>query len=524
MRMVGPAVAVAAVSLLAACTDTHHVAATSRSQAPVAVAAPAASGGFDVRAENAKPGTSAWGLPGQDWASDTQLAGWVDHSSIRPGTALKLHVTSTEHSYTATAYRLGWYGGKKGRQIWKSAALRGTVQPTCAVRANRMVDCSKWSVATTIPTTNWPEGLYLIKLLGADGKGKYVPLTVRSASTRGRLALVNADATYQAYNAYGGYSVYHGKQGFGDRAYTVSFDRPYDRSGARYVTAGEQEITGEAERLGLPLAYVTDTDISAYSHLLDGALGVVSPNHDEYWDTAMRDSYQAARNRGTNLAFLGANAEYWRVRFEAGNRHMTTYKSPSLDPVANDRTTTNLWRSAPYPRPEAALTGLMYECFPARAGFKVFDPSFFLFAGTGAKQGSTYPGVVGVEIDRAYPVNSKTQTPSNLQVVGHSPAQCANKGMTFSDFSYYTVPSGAGVVATGSMQWAVGINQTNGPTGITAASSAFVTTVTGNLLRAMSQGPMGKAHPAKGNLSVIKPSGNFGTGTGGIPTLDADDR
>lgn len=48
--------------------------------------------------------------------------------------------------------------------------------------------------------------------------------------------------------------------------------------------------------------------------------------------------------------------------------------------------------------------------------------------------------------------------------------------------------------------------------------------MTGNLLRAMSQGPMGKAHPAEGNLSVINPSADFGTGTGGIPTLDADDR
>lgn len=515
--------ALAAALLVAACTSEPQ-ASPPRATPRLAAMTAATADRFDVAAENAKPGTRDWVLPAQKWASDTRLAGWVDHSSIRPGTPLKLHVTSTERSYTATAYRLGWYGGKMGRQIWKSAALVGRAQPTCALRANRMVDCSNWSVASTIPTATWPEGLYLIKLVGSDGMGKYIPVTVRSASTRGRLALVNADATYQAYNAYGGYSVYHGKQGFADRAYTVSFNRPYDRSGARYVTAGEQEITGEAERLGLPLAYVTDTDISAYSHLLDGALGVVSPNHDEYWDTAMRDSYQTARNRGTNLAFLGANAEYWRVRFEAGGRHMTTYKSPSIDPIANNRTTTNLWRSSPYPRPEAALTGLMYECFPARAAFRVYDPSFFLFAGTGAKAGSTYPGVVGVEIDRAYPVSTKTQTPSNLQVVGHSPAQCANRGMTFSDFSYYTVPSGAGVVATGSMQWAVGINQTNAPTGIGKSSSAFVTTVTANLLRAMSRGPMGKSHPSKGNLNVIKPSGNFGTGTGGMPTLDADDR
>ena len=185
--------AVVASVVVGACTSEPH---PSPTRVTLVSEATTKAGGFNVAAENAKPGTRNWALPQNKWASDTQLAGWVDHTSIRPGTPLKLHVTSTERSYTATAYRLGWYGGKMGRQIWRSATLAGVVQPRCALRSDRMVDCSKWSTATTIPTIQWPEGLYLIKLVGIDGKGKYVPVTVRSADSRGRLGALPPDRGY----------------------------------------------------------------------------------------------------------------------------------------------------------------------------------------------------------------------------------------------------------------------------------------------------------------------------------------
>ena len=38
--------------------------------------------------------------------------------------------------------------------------------------------------------------------------------------------------------------------------------------------------------------------------------------HDEYWTPAMRREVTRARDAGTNLAFLGANTMYWRVRLE----------------------------------------------------------------------------------------------------------------------------------------------------------------------------------------------------------------
>ena len=187
------------------------------------------------------------------------------------------------------------------------------------------------------------------------------------------------------------------------------------------------------------------------------------------------------------------------------------YKAEHSDDPVQGPTTTAMWRSAPNPRPENAFVGQLYEAFPAHGAVKVTAPQFFLFRGTGATAGATYPGLLGTEIDRAYPV---TGTPKNLQVVAHSPVE-GPSGPTFGDMTYYTNDAGAGVFSTGSMSWAVGVLGPSAGYGIDARSSAFATRVTANLLHAMARGPMGRTHPAVGNLAGLHASSDTGTGTGG---------
>src|SRR5690606_38464265 len=121
---------------------------------------------------------------------------------------------------------------------------------------------------------------------------------------------------------------------------------------------------------------------------------------DEYWTLPMRHHVEEARDRGTNVAFLGANAVYWRVRLDDDARTMTCYKSAALDPVDGPETTA-MFRQRPDPWSENSLVGMLYEAFPAQADLVVHDPGFFLFTGTGARKGSTYAGLVAIEIDRA---------------------------------------------------------------------------------------------------------------------------
>lgn len=461
--------------------------------------------------ENAKPGTEDWQIPGSSVATDAQLAGYADHTSVLPGESFGLYVTSTLGDVSVAAYRVGSYGGKGARLVWQSPEpLRGTRQPDPVLEAGNMV-VARWAKTADIATTDWPEGSYLLKLT-AGGRSRYAPVTVRSRTTAGRLVIVNAVITDQAYNDWGGWSLYDGP-GNG-RATRVSFDRPQKGNGAQQFFGDELAAIQLAEGLGVDLAYVTSVDLDREPDLLQGASGMVSMGHDEYWTVPERTAVEKARDTGTSLAFLGANAVYWRVRLEDGTtgdrRVVVGYKNAS-DPNRNAVDTTVMWRSRPYPKPENALTGMLYECFPAYGDMVIEDPTFPFFEGTGVKKGDRVTGLVGIEIDRAYPIPG---TPDSLTVAAHSPVACGTGKHTYSDMTYYSTGT-AGVWATGSMMWVKVLNGPNAKYNITDASVSFVRRVMENAFRRMAKGNGQGAVQTTPNLAGLGASSSTSTGTGG---------
>ncbi|HET8594217.1 MAG TPA: N,N-dimethylformamidase beta subunit family domain-containing protein, partial [Intrasporangium sp.] len=173
---------------------------------------------------------------------------------------------------------------------------------------------------------------------------------------------------------------------------------------------------------------------------------------------------------------------------------------------------TAMWRADPDPDPENSLTGMLYEAFPADADLVVHDPDFFLLAGLGLRRGDRVAGLVATEIDRAYPIHG---TPPNLQVVAHSPVPIAGRPPTHSDLTYYTSPSGAGVLSVGTMGWCTALRGPSQKHRIGSATVDFARTVTSRLFTAMAEGPLGTAHPARGNMAEIGASPYTSTGTGG---------
>ena len=185
----------------------------SRPSATVPVAAtPTGSGGAGwVRAENARAGTRAWRIDKAHRASDMQLAGYTDRVSVVPGESFGLHLSSALGPVTVRAYRLGYYGGTGARQVWVSPVVAAGRQPPPSIDALRTVRCD-WPVALRVDTTGWPEGSYLLRL-EAGGRAAYVPVVLRSRTLPGRLVLVSAVTCHQAYNTWGGYSLYQGRTG-----------------------------------------------------------------------------------------------------------------------------------------------------------------------------------------------------------------------------------------------------------------------------------------------------------------------
>ncbi|MEV7011018.1 N,N-dimethylformamidase beta subunit family domain-containing protein [Streptosporangium sp. NPDC051022] len=454
--------------------------------------APEAAGNATV-AENAKPGDPLW--RGNRTGGEHEIEGFADRVSVLPGETFHLYVSTTADSYTARAFRVGWYGGDGARKVWESEELPGIKQASPkVVPGTRTVTAAHWKQGPAIDTAGWPEGSYLIRLDAKTGAKRFVPITVRSASTQGRVVVVNAVTTWQAYNLWGGRSLYLGPGGFEDRSYAVSFDRPYDTSGARIFLDLERDGIEVAEHSGVPLAYITSLELENDPHILDGAKGFVSLGHDEYWSVHMRRNVEAARDHGTNLAFLGANAVYWRIRFAATSmgpdRLVICHKNGRLDP------STDRWRVT---EPESALTGPMYTCFPAEAVYVVHNPDNWIFEGTGVRRGTTFPGLAGVETDE---VLSSMPRPRPMEILSVSPVDCSGRPTT-AHTTYYTAPSGAGVFASGTMRWVCAMRGSNCGHGVTDQAALFVRRATTNILRAFAKGPAALEHPAKDNLESL---------------------
>jgi hypothetical protein len=227
----------------------------------------------------------------------------------------------------------------------------------------------------------------------------------------------------------------------------------------------------------------------------------------------MRATVTQARDSGTNIAFLGANAVFRHIRFGDSplghDRLEIDYKNAEEDPihVTDPAEATQDWRDAPDPRPENVLTGVYYECNPANADYVVFDPSNWLLAGTGTHKGEHIKGLVGVEYDRV--VDDPT-TPRPIETLSHSPISCRDHKHSFSDSAYYTVPSGAGVFSAGTMRWDCALGVGGCSTFLNGGSYAFAQRVTENMLVAFAAGPAGREHPAQDNLVALKAAPSFG--------------
>jgi N,N-dimethylformamidase beta subunit-like protein len=459
--------------------------------------------------------TSGTPDPGPTWRIAPKrrggIAGYANRTSVAPGQTVRLFVSTAALRFTVRAFRMGWYGGALGRLTWTSAPVRGDRQPAAAlVSAATQTMAARWRRSLSVATTGWAPGDYLLRLDASNHHQSYIPLTVRAPSAVGRVVLVNAVTTWQAYNRWGCCDLYQGGDGtFYTRSRAVTFDRPYlAGSGSGEFLNRELPAVALAERLGLRLDYVTDVDLAARPHLLDGATAVVSMGHDEYWSPAMRAAILRARDAGTNLAFLGANAIYRRIRFADTGlgpyRLEINYKTAEEDPFygRNNSEVTANWPDPPAARPESAVLGAQYACFPdieGRADGVVVDPGNWLFAGTSARRGQHLHGLIGPETDA---VQVGYPTPRPIEVLLHSPTQCTGGFPQYADTSYYTAPSGAAVFDAGTIDWVCAVGGScNGR--VPARTHQVVRRMTANLLTAFADGPAGRVHRARDNLARL---------------------
>jgi hypothetical protein len=464
-----------------------------------------------VACENALPGSapSTWQVSG---AGDSTIQGYATSMGVNKGDTIRFKIKTPASSYHIDIYRLGYYQGDGARlqasNIRPSAGLPQS-QPDCITQASTgLIDCGNWGVSAswTVPATA-VSGVYIARLVRDDtGGASQIPFVVRDDTSHSAMLVRTSDSTWQAYNKYGGNSLYsctsplcppgnpHAYQG----AFKVSYNRPFDGtitqdSGRSYLFYAEYQMIRFIERNGYDASYIDQPDASANPALLLNHKLIVSSAHDEYWSGQERANVEAARDAGVSLAFFSGNEVFWKTRWENSTadggstpyRTLVTYKDTHFDAPTDPVEWTGTWADPRFSppgnggKPSNSLTG---QYFIVNSGTSVMTVPFqyknlriwrntsvtSLTSGQSRTLGAN-DADLGFEWD--------VDVDNGFRPAGEFDVSSTTVGgvESFTDYGSFTqqnttqthhlteyrAPSGALVFGAGTVQWAWGLDDTN---------------------------------------------------------------
>ena len=454
-----------------------------------------------IEAENCQTGVpnTQWDL-NSNGAGDPTIQGFATDISVNVGQTISFKISTDASHYTIDIYRLGYYGGMGARLIASlqpSAKLPQTQPPCLTDTSTKLVDCGNWTISASWPVpSSAVSGIYFAHLIRTDtGGDSHIVFIVRNDASKSAILFQTSDETWQAYNGYGGSSLYgpDGEFDLTNRANKVSYNRPFDTRGfgAEAVTwlfGAEYPMVRFLEANGYDVSYFTGIDAARSGSLILNHKLYVSAGHDEYWSGPHRSSVEAAKNAGVNLAFFSGNEVFWKTRLETSidgtntpNRTLVCYKetlnNAPLDPL-DPPTWTGTWRDPRFSppadggHPENELTGTL---------FMVNGP------------GTDSPGTLSIEVPYA---DGRMRFWRNTNVGSQSPGQTV------------TLP-----MSTLGYEWDEDIDNGSRPAGLIRMSTATYSLTTDLLL---DQGAIFGAGTATHHLTFYKaPSGSlvFGAGT-----------
>jgi len=269
-----------------------------------------------------------------------------------------------------------------------------------------------WEPTLEIASDGFRPGLHVAVLSCDDGATFRIPVVIKVAEPVD-VAVVSSTNTWQAYNRFGGLSVYSDTATplplrwtkhamhvmnlaftIGDRrripALPLPFRRPnlaLDSDLAKlgqdpaaelsHLARGEWELLRYLEREHVAHGVFSDHDF-AFDPFATTAKLVIFNVHSEYWSEEMIGQLVAYLGRGGRVLFLSGNNIYRKVAFLADGLSLVDYK------VA---------------RPTMArLLGTAYSAdgYVTYGGYKVFDPSHWMFRGLGVRRGQVFGSEPGL--------------------------------------------------------------------------------------------------------------------------------
>jgi hypothetical protein len=461
----------------------------------------------DIVCENSKAGNdpSQWSISG---VGDTTIQGFATDISVNQGSTVSFKVNTNAKAYSITIFRLGYYGGNGARKIatFSPSAILPQTQPACINNAaTNLHDCGNWAVsASWLVPSNATSGVYIALLTRADtGGASQIVFIVRNDASKSDILYQTSDETWQAYNYYGGNSLYgaNGTFDLPNRAFKVSYNRPfYTRAfasePASFIFGAEFAMIQWLEQNGYDVTYFTGVDAARSGSLILNHKVYVTAGHDEYWSGPHRANVEAARNAGVNMAFFSGNEVFWKTRWENSTdgtntpfRTLVCYKetldSAKTDP-ADPPTWTGTWRDPRFSppadggNPENSLNGTIFTVngpgtdndgtlairVPAADGKMRF---WRKTAAASLASGQTYTlpsQTLGYEWDEdldngarpagAFQLSTTTQNLTADLLLDYGGTYGA--GTATHHLMTYRAPSGALVFGAGTVDWAFGLN------------------------------------------------------------------
>lgn len=340
---------------------------------------------------------SRLGNPEAEWldigpdAGDPSIQGFTTDISVNRGDTVRFKINTDSTNYHLDIYRVGYYAGcgaRKVATVLPSASLPQIQPDSLQDPSTQLIDCGNWaeSASWAVPS-DATSGVYVAKLVRDDAAGaSHVIFIVRDDAGGSDILFQTSDTTWQAYNSYGGSSLYDGYPPVG-RAYKVSFNRPFatrgnERGRYSWFFVSEYPMVRWLEANGYDVSYCTGVDTDRMGTRLLSHRVFLSVGHDEYWSANQRANVEAARAAGVNLAFFSGNEMFWKIRWEPSvdgsgtpYRTMVCYKESGGGRLDPDAAWTGTWRdpsfSPPFDggRPENALIGTIFM-----VNFQAFDP------------------------------------------------------------------------------------------------------------------------------------------------------